>query len=305
MLIARILSPLLLVPAMASAQDAYPTKPVKIIVAYPAGGANDIVARAIGQELAEDLGQPVVIENRSGAAGTIGADAAAKALPDGYTLFMAAGAHTLAPSLHAKLPYDIVTDFQPVSLAATGTYLLVVHPSLPAKSLKELIDLAKARPGALNFASSGVGAPPHLAGVMFQKLAGVTLNHVPYRGDTPAIADLMAGQVQLGFLSIQSLIPQVKAGALRALAVTSGTRSARDARPADGRRVRPARLRHRHLVGPAHAGENAPADRRPSRHGDAQGDRRSRREGALRCRWHRGAERYTAGIRRDDQVRGR
>jgi tripartite-type tricarboxylate transporter receptor subunit TctC len=207
------------------AQDAYPTKPVKIIVAYPAGGANDIVARAIGQELSRDLGQPVVIENKSGAAGTIGADAAAKSPPDGYTLFMAAGAHTLAPSLHAKLPYDIVRDFQPVSLAATGTYLLVVHPSVPAKSVKELIELAKAKPGALNFASSGAGAPPHLAGVLFQKLAGVTLNHVPYRGDTPAIADLVAGHVQLAFLSIQPLIPQVKSGALRGLAITSGKRS--------------------------------------------------------------------------------
>ena len=224
----NILSTLLyaLAPLGALAQDAYPSKPVRIIVAYPAGGANDIVARAIGQELAQDLGQAVVIENRSGAAGTIGADAAAKSPPDGYTLFMAAGAHTLAPSLHAKLPYDIVRDFAPVSLAARGTYLLVVHPGVPAKSVKELIELAKAQPGALNFASSGAGAPPHLAGVMFQKLAGVTLNHVPYRGDTPAINDLMAGHVQLAFLSIQPLIPQVKAGTLRALAITSGTRSA-------------------------------------------------------------------------------
>jgi tripartite-type tricarboxylate transporter receptor subunit TctC len=209
----------------AFAQDAYPTKPVKIIVAYPAGGANDIVARTIGQELSQDLGQPMVIENRSGAAGTIGADAAAKSPPDGYTLFMAAGAHTLAPSLHAKLPYDIVQDFQPISLAALGTYLLVVHPSVPANSVKELVELARAKPGALNFASSGAGAPPHLAGVMFQKLAGVTLNHIPYRGDTPAITDLIAGQVQLAFLSIQPLIPQVKAGKLRGLAITSGKRS--------------------------------------------------------------------------------
>ncbi|MGZ5672827.1 MAG: tripartite tricarboxylate transporter substrate binding protein [Burkholderiales bacterium] len=212
-------------PVLAFAQDAYPTKPIKIIVAYPAGGANDIVARAIAQELAADLGQSVVIENRSGAAGTVGADVAAKSPADGYTLFMAAGAHTLAPSLYTSLPYDIVRDFQPVSLAATGTYLLVVHPSLPAKSVKELIELAKRKPGALNFASSGVGAPPHLAGVMFQKLAGVRLNHVPYRGDTPGIADLMAGHVELAFLSIQPLIPQVKAGKLRALAITSGTRS--------------------------------------------------------------------------------
>ena len=217
---------LLALTGLVQAQDSYPTKPVRIIVAYPAGGANDIVARAIGQELAQELGQPMVIENKSGAAGIIGADAAAKSPPDGYTLFMAAGAHTLAPSLHKSLPYDIVRDFQPVSLAALGTYLLVVHPSVPANSVKELIELAKSKPGSLSFASSGVGAPPHLAGVMFQKLAGVTLNHVPYRGDTPAITDMMAGHVQLGFMSIQPLIPQVKAGTLRALAITSGKRSA-------------------------------------------------------------------------------
>ena len=217
---------LLALTGLAQAQNSYPTKPVRIIVAYPAGGANDIVARAIGQELAQELGQPMVIENKSGAAGIIGADAAAKSPPDGYTLFMAAGAHTLAPSLHKSLPYDIVRDFQPVSLAALGTYLLVIHPSVAANSVKELIELAKSKPGSLSFASSGVGAPPHLAGVMFQKLAGVTLNHVPYRGDTPAIADMMAGHVQLGFMSIQPLIPQVKAGTLRALAITSGRRSA-------------------------------------------------------------------------------
>jgi tripartite-type tricarboxylate transporter receptor subunit TctC len=223
----NILSTLLLalVPLAVFAQEAYPSKPIRIIVAYPPGGANDIVARTIGHELSSDLGQPVVIENKSGAAGTIGADAAAKSPADGYTLFMAAGAHTLAPSLHAKLPYDIVQDFQPISLAALGTYLLVVHPSVPAKSVTELIELAKAKPGTLNFASSGAGAPPHLAGVLFQKLAGVTLNHVPYRGDTPAIADLVAGHVQLAFLSIQPLIPQVKSGALRGLAITSGRRS--------------------------------------------------------------------------------
>ncbi len=210
----------------AVAAESYPSRPIKIIVAYPAGGANDMVARSLGEELAKDLGQPVVIENRSGAAGVVGAEAAAHAAPDGYTLLMAAGAHTLAPSLHEKLPYDIVNDFEPISLGAIGTYLLVVHPSVPAHSVKELVALAKAKPGSLAFASSGAGAPPHLAGVLFQKMTGTELNHVPYRGDTPGIADLVAGHVQLAFLSISPLIPQVKAGAVRALAITSGTRSA-------------------------------------------------------------------------------
>ena len=210
----------------AAAAETYPARAIKVIVAYPAGGANDIVARSIAEELTRDLGQPVVVENRSGAAGVVGAEAAAHAAPDGYTLLMAAGAHTLAPSLNAKLPYDIVTDFQPVSLAATSTYLLVVNPAVPARSVKELIALAKSQPGKLNFASSGAGAPPHLAGVLFQKMTGTELNHVPYRGDTPGIADLVAGHVQLAFFSISPLIPQVQAGALRALAITSDTRSA-------------------------------------------------------------------------------
>ena len=213
-------------PDQAAAAESYPTRAIRIIVAYPAGGANDIVARSIAEELAKDLGQPVVVENKSGAAGVVGAEAAAHAAPDGYTLLMAAGAHTLAPSLNAKLPYDIVTDFQPVSLAATSTYLLVVNPGVPVRSVKELIALAKSQPGKLNFASSGAGAPPHLAGVLFQKMTGTELNHVPYRGDTPGIADLVAGHVQLAFFSISPLIPQVQAGTLRALAITSDTRSA-------------------------------------------------------------------------------
>ena len=211
--------------APVAAADIYPSRPIRVIVAYPAGGANDILARIIGRELSQDLGQPVLIENKSGAAGVVGAEAAANAAPDGYTFFMGAGAHALAPSLNAKLPYDIIRDFQPISLTALGTYLLVVHPSVPAHSVKELIDLAKAKPGALNFASSGAGSPNHLAGVLFQNMTGTSLNHVPYRGDAPAIADLVAGHVQLAFQSVSPLIPQVKAGALRALAITTNSRS--------------------------------------------------------------------------------
>ena len=139
------------------AADTYPSRPIKVIVGYPAGGANDTIARSIGEELSKDLGQPIVVENKTGAAGTVGADAAAKSAPDGYTLFMAAGAHALAPSLHKNLTYDIVKDFQPISLAAIGTYMLVVHPSVKATSVKELIALAKANPGKLNFGSSGAG----------------------------------------------------------------------------------------------------------------------------------------------------
>ena len=211
-------------PALVGAQ-AYPAKPIRIIVSYPAGGANDIVARTVGQKLNEMLGANIVVDNRSGAGGTIGADIAAKAPPDGYTLLMAAGAHTLAPSLYSKLPYDIVRDFAPVSISAKSTYLLVIHPSVPAASVRELIALARAKPGGLNYASSGIGAPPHLAGEMFNTLAKVKMVHVAYKGDTPAIADLLGGHVDLAFLAVSATSPHIKAGKLKALAVTGAQRT--------------------------------------------------------------------------------
>jgi len=209
---------------IATAQS-YPVKPIRIIVCYPAGGANDIVARTVGQKINELLGASVVVDNRSGAGGTIGADIAAKAPADGYTHLMAAGAHTLAPSLYVKLPYDIAKDFAPVSISAKSTYLLVLHPSVPANSVKELIALARAGPGRLNYASSGIGAPPHLAGEMFDTLANVKMTHVAYKGDTPAIADLLGGHVDLAFLAVSATSPHIKAGKLKALAVTSAQRT--------------------------------------------------------------------------------
>lgn len=215
----------LAISATSAGAQTYPAKPVRIIVAYPAGGANDIVARLVGQKMNELLNANVVIDNRGGAGGTIGADVAAKAPPDGYTLFMAAGAHTLAPSLYAKLPYDIARDFAPISLAGKSAYLLVVHPTVPARTVRELIALARAKPAALNYASSGVGAPPHLSGEMFNSMAGVKLSHVAYKGDAPAIVDLLGGHVDLAFISISAVSPYVKSGKLRALAVTSAQRT--------------------------------------------------------------------------------
>ena len=212
------------IPSLAAAQS-YPAKPIRIIVSYPAGGANDIVALSVGQKLNELLGASIVVDNRSGAGGTIGADVAAKAPADGYTLLMAAGAHTLAPSLYIKMPYDIVRDFAPISISAKSTYLLVVHPSVPAHSVKELIALARATPGRFNYASSGIGAPPHLAGEMFNTLAKVQMVHVAYKGDTPAIADLLGGHVDLAFLAVSATSPHIKAGKLRALAVTGAQRT--------------------------------------------------------------------------------
>lgn len=211
--------------ASTAAAQTYPAKPIRIIVAYPAGGANDIVARTLGQRLSELAGQSVIVDNRGGGGGTIGADIAAKSAPDGYNLFMAAGAHALAPSLYVKLPYDIVTDFAPISIVSRGAYLLAVHPSLPVKSVSELVALARKRPGQLNFASSGVGAPPHLAGELFASMAGAKLNHVAYKGDAPALVDLVGGHVELAFMTLSATAPHVKSGRLRGLAVTGMRRS--------------------------------------------------------------------------------
>jgi tripartite-type tricarboxylate transporter receptor subunit TctC len=208
-----------------AAAQSYPERPISIVVGYPAGGANDIVTRTVGQKMSEKLGQSILVENRGGGGGTVGADYAAKAEADGYTLFMAAGAHALAPSLHATLDYDIVEDFVAISQVASSSYLLVIHPSVEADSVEELIALAQSRPGELNYASSGVGAPPHLAGVMFQQLTGTELTHVPYQGDTPAITDLVGGHVDLAFLAISATKPHIDEGRLNALAVTDSMRT--------------------------------------------------------------------------------
>ncbi|HYG43126.1 MAG TPA: tripartite tricarboxylate transporter substrate-binding protein, partial [Bordetella sp.] len=211
--------------APASAADSYPSRPIKIIVAYPAGGANDVVARTVADSISKDLGQSVIVENISGAAGTLGAARAAKSAPDGYTLFMAAGAHALAPSVRKNLPYDIIKDFDPISVAAIGTYVLVVNPAVKATSVRELIDLAKARPDELTFASSGVGAPLHLAGVLFQEKTQTKLRHVPFRGDADANTAVAAGHVDMIFGSLGPMLPLIQSGKVRALAVTSAARS--------------------------------------------------------------------------------
>jgi tripartite-type tricarboxylate transporter receptor subunit TctC len=210
--------------ATAQAQS-WPAKPIRLIVPFPPGGGNDTIARAVGTELAKPLGQQIVIDNRAGAGGTIGADLAAHSPPDGYTLFLAGVAsHGINPVLNPKLPYDPVRDFAPVSLLASAPLIVVVHPSLPVKSIKDLIALAKARPGALNFASNGSGGSSHMAGEMFNAMAGVKIVHVPYRGLAPALTDLLSGQVQIMFSSAVAMLPQVKAGKLRGLASTGAKR---------------------------------------------------------------------------------
>jgi len=219
----------LLAAAMAAhaIAQSYPTKAIRMIVPFPPGGPNDILGRVIAQRLSEQLGQQVVIDNRGGAGGLIGAEIAARAAPDGYTLLFG-GTATLAinPGLHKKLPYDPLKDFAAVSLVGTAPSMLVVHPSLPVKTVKDLIALARAKPGQLNFASAGVGTPPHLAGELFKSMAGVDMTHVPYKGGGPALNDLLGGQIGVYFSGISSALPYVKEGRLRGVAVTSAKRTA-------------------------------------------------------------------------------
>ncbi len=203
----------------------YPAKPVRMIVPFPAGGATDIIARIVSQKLGENLGQTVIVDNRPGASGNIGSDIAAKAPPDGYTLVMGnLSSHAINASLF-KLPYDPVADFAPVTIVAVVTNILVTHPSLPARSVKELVALAKARPGQINYASAGSGSPAHLAGELFKTSARVDLYHVPYKGNAPAVNDLIAGEATVMFSAMPSVMPHVATGRLRALAVTTLKRS--------------------------------------------------------------------------------
>ena len=205
----------------------YPAKPVRFIVPFAAGGGSDLVARTVAQKLTEVLGQPVVIDNRAGAAGTIGADLAARSPPDGHTLFLGSnGPLAINPSLYVKLPYDAARDFAPVSLVTIMPFLLVVHPSLPVKSVKELIALARAKPGQLNYGSPGNGSTTHLANELLKSMTGMQITHVPYKGVAPAATDLISGNIQMLSGDLSTLIPHVRSGRMRPLAVTSARRSA-------------------------------------------------------------------------------
>ena len=211
--------------AQPAKQAAYPTKPVRLIVPFAPGGSNDIMARLTAQKFSEAFGQQVVVDNRAGASGIIGTDIAAKAPADGYTLLMMSLTLTVNPSLFRKLPYDTDKDLVPVTLVASAPLMLVVNPSVPAKSVKELIAHAKAQPGKLNFGSGGPGTTPHLAGEMLKTMAGMQMTHIPYKGGGPALADLVGGQIQLMLENIPSTLPFAKSGKLRALAVTGLKRS--------------------------------------------------------------------------------
>ena len=205
---------------------AYPNKPVKVVVPYPPGGATDIVARIVFQQVSEATGQQFVIENRAGAGGNIGAEAVARAPADGYTLLIGTTAHAINMSMFKGLSYDVIKDFTPVTQLTQGPLVLVATPAFPANNVRELIALAKARPDTLNFASSGNGQSTHLSAELFNTMAGIKMSHVPYKGSSPALTDVMAGQVPLMFDTMLTAMPFVKGGKLKALAVTSPQRSA-------------------------------------------------------------------------------
>ena len=210
----------------AFAQADYPSKPIRLVVPFPPGGTTDILARAVAQKLTEDWHQQVIVDNRPGAGGNIGADLVAKSAPDGYTLLMGTiGTQAINPSLYARMPYDAQKDFAPVILVAGVPNVLEVNPALPVHTVQELIAYAKANPGKLNFASSGNGTSIHLSGELFKSMTGVQMTHVPYKGSAPALADLAGGQVQLMFDNLPSSLGLIKGGKLRAIAVTSAQRS--------------------------------------------------------------------------------
>jgi len=215
----------LLFAALAAQAQPYPSKPVRLVVPFSAGGSTDMISRTLGQKLSEMWGQPVVIDNRPGGSTIIGTDIVARSAPDGYTLLVTPASFTIVPSLIDKLPYDPAKDFEPITLINTTPLVVVVNLSVPAKSIQELIALAKAKPGALNFGSAGAGGSNHLAGELFNVMAGVRIVHIPYKGNAPALTDLLGGHVDLVFNGLTSALPLINAGKLRALAVTSLTRS--------------------------------------------------------------------------------
>jgi len=213
--------------AAAGAAEPFPTRPIRLIVPFPAGGGTDIVGRVLGQKLHESLGQPVVIDNRSGAGGTLGSALAAKSSPDGYALLLVPTSHVINPSIYAKLPYDTERDFSPITMVASAAILMAVNPRVPAETMRGFIEAAKASPQAIgNYGSAGAGTVFHLTGELFKQLTGLALQHVPYRGGGPTVTALIGGEIPLAFETMLALQPHVRAGTLRALAITSPQRSA-------------------------------------------------------------------------------
>ena len=215
-----------LVAGVTHAQGDWPNHPIRMIVPYPPGGGTDVVARIVNEKLSQELGQPIVIDNKGGAGGSVGTEIASKAAPDGYTILLTLSSHTINPKLFPKLGYDVERDFIPISLAASIPQILVANPSVPATNMQELLAWMKANAGKVNYASVGVGSPAHIAGELLKLKSGVQMTHVPYKGGGPAMTDVIAGQVQLAIVSMPAALQFVKAGRVKALAVASAKRSA-------------------------------------------------------------------------------
>jgi len=221
----RVLATVLVCTAAGAWAQAYPSRPVRVVIPLGSGGTTDVPGRIVAQRLSESLGQQFVVENKPGAGGTIGSDFVAKSKPDGYTLLLTATPHVITANLYKNIPYNALSDFAPVIRVASGPYVLTVHPSLGVNSVRELIALAKAQPGKVDYASSGNGSAQHLVGAMFAHMAGIQLTHVPYKGSSQAQQDLVAGMVKVGFPGTPIVIPHMKSGRLKALAVTTAQRS--------------------------------------------------------------------------------
>jgi tripartite-type tricarboxylate transporter receptor subunit TctC len=211
---------------VAFAADNWPSKPIMLVVPFASGGTTDIIGRAVGQRLGEALGQPVVVDNRPGAGGTIGGALVARANPDGYTFLLATVAHTMAPGIYKTLPYDFQKDLEPIGMVALTPNVLIVNPSIPAKTVQELVAYIKANPGKVNYGSAGIGSTEHLSGELFRSLTHTDISHVPYKGGAPMMTDLMGGQIQMAIETSPSANPHIKSGKVKALAVTSAKRSA-------------------------------------------------------------------------------
>jgi tripartite-type tricarboxylate transporter receptor subunit TctC len=221
----KLLSIILLAWSCAVAAQPWPSKPIRVIVPYPAGGFYDTVARLVGVKMNEDFGQPIVVENRVGAGGIVGTDYVAKSAPDGYTIMVGGiGPHGINPGLYPKLPYDPVRDFEPIVHVVNAANILVLHPSVPAANLNELIAMARANPGQINYASNGSGTSPHLAAEMLASAMGIRLTHIPYKGSAPAVTAMLGGQTQMAFNNAGDVLQHIRAGKLRALAVTGAKR---------------------------------------------------------------------------------
>ena len=293
------------VATIASAQ-AWPSKPIKWIVPFAPGGTTDILARTVAEKLAVALGVPVVVENKPGAGGGVGAEFTAKSAPDGYTIMGGTiSTHAINASLYKDLPYDPVKDFVPITMIARVPNMLVVNPGVPAKDVKELIVLLKANPGKYTFASSGNGTSQHLSGELFKTMAGVDMQHIPYKGSPPALQDVVGGQVTMTFDNITTAWPLAKAGKLKALAVTTAKRSADRARRADARRIGAAGVRGRLVAGRVRAGRHAARDRQAPERGDREDPRHARRAREARRTRRRDRRRLARGVRRDREGRGR